>query len=280
MAIRINHYGDDIWKSSKLLTIDNDPKTSKSRKLGYITGIQYLAPYTLASQALNKPINLCAYASNGCASSCLNTSGRGGIGDLETNPIQIARINRTVLFMSNRSKYWTQLIKELKALEIKAYKEELLAVARLNGTSDIKWEATPVVIDGIKIANNIMELFPNIQFMDYTKYPYDKRPNESLPGNYDLTFSRSESNEIEVLNNLWNDRRVAVVFSSKQDDPIPESYTYMYNVASRQAASIYQLPVVNGDISDLRFLDPKGVIVHLYAKGKARKDTSGFVVQI
>ena len=156
----------------------------------------------------------------------------------------------------------------------------MLAVARLNGTSDIKWEATPVVIDGIKIANNIMELFPNIQFMDYTKYPYDKRPNESLHGNYDLTFSRSESNEIEVLNNLWNDRRVAVVFSSKKDDPIPETYTYMYNVASRQAASIYQLPVVNGDISDLRFLDPKGVIVHLYAKGKARKDTSGFVVQI
>ena len=29
--------------------------------------------------------------------------------------------------------------------------------------------------------------------------------------------------------------------------------------------------------SDLRFLDPKGHIVGLYAKGKAKKDTSGFV---
>jgi len=37
------------------------------------------------------------------------------------------------------------------------------------------------------------------------------------------------------------------------------------------------LPVFNGDESDLRFLDPQGVIVGLYAKGKAKKDTSGFV---
>ena len=254
---------------AKLLTIDNDPKTSKGRKLGYITGVQYLAPYTLASQALNKPINLCAYASNGCAEACLFTSGRGVFDN-----VRQARINRTVLFMSNRSKYWQQLIKELKSLAIKAYKEQLSAVARLNGTSDIRWEVTPVVIDGIKIANNIMELFPNIQFMDYTKYPYDKRPNESLPGNYDLTFSRSESNEIEALNNLWNDRRVAVVFSSNKDDLIPETYTIK---ADNQYVPF---PVVDGDISDLRFLDPKGIIVHLYAKGKARKDTSGFVVQI
>jgi len=36
-------------------------------------------------------------------------------------------------------------------------------------------------------------------------------------------------------------------------------------------------PVFNGDDSDLRFLDPKGVVVGLYAKGKAKKDTSGFV---
>jgi hypothetical protein len=36
--------------------------------------------------------------------------------------------------------------------------------------------------------------------------------------------------------------------------------------------------VINGDETDLRFLDPKGVIVGLKAKGKAKKDTTGFVV--
>ena len=35
--------------------------------------------------------------------------------------------------------------------------------------------------------------------------------------------------------------------------------------------------VLEFDESDLRFLDPKGVIVGLYAKGRAKKDESGFV---
>lgn len=252
----------------ELLTIDNDPKTSKGRKFGYLTGVQYLAPEKLASEQLGQLINLCPFASPGCASGCLNTAGRGVFND-----VQQARINRTILLMTDRSTYWKMYIKELIALERKARRENLIAVNRPNGTSDLKWESMPVVIDGVKLANNIMELFPNVQFMDYTKWPYHKRPTESLPSNYDLTFSRSESNEIEALENLWNDRRVAVVFSSKKDDPIPEIYTIK---ADNQFVPI---PVVNGDESDLRFLDPTGVIVHLYAKGKARKDTSGFVVQ-
>ena len=253
----------------ELLTIDNDPKTSKGRKFGYLTGVQYLAPEKLASEQLGQLINLCPFASLGCASGCLNTAGRGVFSD-----VQQARINRTILYFNDRDAYWKKLVKEIESLKRKAKRENLMPVVRLNGTSDIKWESMPVVIDGVKLANNIMELFPNVQFMDYTKWPYHKRPTESLPSNYDLTFSRSESNEIEALENLWNDRRVAVVFSSKKDDPIPETYTIK---ADNQFVPI---PVVNGDESDLRFLDPQGVIVHLYAKGKARKDTSGFVVQV
>ena len=37
-------------------------------------------------------------------------------------------------------------------------------------------------------------------------------------------------------------------------------------------------PVINGDSTDLRFLDPKGVVVGLYAKGRAKKSDSGFAV--
>ena len=257
-----------------LLTIENDPKTKKGSKKKYLTAIQYLAPATLASDALGRPINMCAYASNGCIESCLNKAGRGGIGDPETNTVQIARIKRTILFMDNRSEYWYKLIRELKALVRKAAKRKMKPACRPNGTSDVLWERTPVVIDGVKLANNIMELFPNIRWYDYTKYPYHKRPTESLPSNYDLTFSRSESNEMEVWINLAYGRRVAVVFSSKKDDPIPETHLVV------GGSHFVPIPVVNGDESDLRFLDPRGVIVHLYAKGKARKDTSGFVVQV
>ena len=249
----------------ELLTIDNDPKTSKGRKLGYITGVQYLAPEKLASKALGKPVNLCAYASNGCAEACLFTSGRGVFDD-----VRQARINRTILFMTDRSAYWEKLIRELQSLERKAKRENLKPVARPNGTSDVKWESTPVVINNVKIANNIMELFPHIQFMDYTKAPYHKRPTESLPSNYDLTFSRSEKNEHEVLENLRNGRRVAVVYSTKPHGTPPKRY---------HAVDGSRWKVINGDLSDIRFNDPNGVVVHLYAKGKARKDTSGFVVQ-
>ena len=40
------------------------------------------------------------------------------------------------------------------------------------------------------------------------------------------------------------------------------------------------MPVINGDKTDMRFKDPVGVIVGLKAKGKARKDTSGFVIDV
>ena len=35
--------------------------------------------------------------------------------------------------------------------------------------------------------------------------------------------------------------------------------------------------VVNGDETDLRFLDKKGVVVGLIEKGRAKKDETGFV---
>jgi hypothetical protein len=57
---------------------------------------------------------------------------------------------------------------------------------------------------------------------------------------------------------------MAVVFRSKHS--IPKTFR--------------GLRVVDGDKDDLRFLDPKGVVVALYAKGKATKDTSGFVIDV
>ncbi len=231
----------------KLLTLGNT-KTIKGQKMGYMTFILHLAPSDLSGY------NTCPMASEGCRSACLNTAGRGGMfkkGET-TNAIQKARIRKTKMFFENRNEFMIQLLDDIRAGIRKAEREGFIPVFRLNGTSDIRWEN--VEVNGFP---NIMSIFPNIQFYDYTKL--SNRRN--LPANYHLTFSRSESNEQDIPFLLPNHLlyNVAVVF-----DVLPETYK--------------GIPVVNGDDTDLRFLDPKGVIVGLKAKGKAKKDNSGFTV--
>ena len=243
-----------------LLTIGSDAKTVLGVEYGVQTGVQYLKPHTQCGFA-----NFCAYASRACAEACLDTAGR-----MPKIPATNARQNRSELFMRHREQYFVKLIAEIKRLRRSAERRGMIPAIRLNGTSDVLWEKTPVRINGVKVANNIMELFPLIRFYDYTKYPYAKRPKETLPANYDLTFSRSESNEHEVLENLRNGRRVAVVYSTKPHGTPPKRY---------HAVDGSRWKVIDGDLSDIRFNDPDGVVVHLYAKGKAQKDTSGFVIQ-
>ena len=244
---------------TELLTIGNDTKTVRGVEFGVLTGVQYMQPHTQSGIA-----NLCAFASAGCAAECLDTAGRMPM-PTATNARQV----RTELFMKQREKYFIKLIFEIARLRRTAKGRGLIAAVRLNGTTDVLWEKTPIRINGVKVANNIMELYPDVQFYDYTKYPYAKRPTSSLPANYDLTFSRSEDNESEVLENLRNGRRVAVVYDTKPHGTPPKRYT---------AQDGRSYPVIDGDLSDIRFNDAGGVVVHLYAKGKARTDTSGFVV--
>jgi hypothetical protein len=135
----------------------------------------------------------------------------------------------------------------------------LIPVFRLNGTSDLSWEKYSVTVDGVDYAN-IFAAFPDVQFYDYTKIL--GRKVKGIP-NYHLTFSAADGNDADVAKAIEQGYNVATVFGIKKTEPMPESYNGR--------------PVFNGDDSDLRFLDPKGVIVGLYAKGKAKKDTSGFV---
>ena len=240
--------------TGKLLSIGNDTKTIKGEKLNILTGVQYFAPHTQSGIA-----NVCAYASDGCAMACLYTAGLASV----YKTVKPARVARTIFFQGNRSEYWKKLIKEIQALIRKAQRENLTPAIRLNGTSDVVWERTPVAIDGVKIANNIMELFPTVQFYDYTKYPHAKRA--ILPKNYDLTFSRSESNHSDVIENLSNNRRVAVVFDTKKGQQLPATYL--------------DYPIIDGDLTDVRFYDDAPVIVGLRAKGDAKADSLGFVVK-
>lgn len=237
---------------TKLLTTGN-PKVAKGLSLGYLTNILHLAPFKLSGR------NVCPMATAGCAAACLNTAGRGGIikrGET-TNAIQIARIRKTDWFFNERAAFMHTLVREIRNAIKLAAKHGLTAVFRLNGTSDIRWEAVPVSVKGVTY-DNIMLAFPDVQFYDYTKIPNRR----DLPANYHLTFSLAESNEDNAKIALANGYNVAAVFRKN----LP--------------ATFLGKPVINGDETDLRFRDAKGVIVGLKAKGKGKKDTTGFVKDI
>lgn len=230
---------DDIEKvySRNVLGIQADAKTSKGTGKGYLTGIQYLAPAKLSG------INMCPKSSQGCRAACLFSAGRGRF-----YSITRARVIKTLAYHWDTPRYVETIKKSIKSLLVKAKNKGLIPVVRLNGTSDILWE----------LNTDIIQSFPLVQFYDYTKIA--KRFAFSMPKNYHLTFSLSESNDADAKTVLQRGHSVAAVF---RDANLP--------------ASLWGYTVTNGDETDLRFLDAKGIVIGLKAKGKAKKDQSGFV---
>ena len=234
----------------KLLSTGN-PKVLKGQAQGYNTYILHLAPANLSGY------ETCAKRTVGCTAACLNLAGRGGMfkkGE-STNVIQEARKRKTRLFFENRAEFMSLLLKDITLAIKQSKKLGLTPVFRLNGTSDLSWEKYEIV-EG----RNIFQMFPDVQFYDYTKILGRKI---KMIANYSLTFSAADGNDADVYAAIQQGYNIATVFGVKKTLPMPETYL--------------GLPVFNGDESDLRFLDPKGVVVGLYAKGKAKKDTTGFV---
>lgn len=147
-----------------------------------------------------------------------------------------------------------QLVSDVEGVVKKARRDNLIPAIRLNGTSDIRWE-TISCVRGATLYANIFEAFPTTQFYDYTKIPNRKNLRE----NYHLTFSLSETNEKDAYKQLTNGINVAVVLK-------------------KPVATFHGYPVLNGDEDDLRFLDPPNHVISLIPKGKAKKDTTGFVI--
>jgi len=231
-------------KKQKLLGIDTNYKTIKNKKVGVLTGILYMAPYKLSGK------NVCPAASKGCAAACLNTAGRGAM-----NVVQAARLKKTNRFWDDRDQFLMDLAEEIRALSNKAKAKGLKAAVRLNGTSDLPYERYKM--PGTN--KNIMEVFPNVQFYDYTKLE-NRFTGAQLPANYHLTFSRAEDND-HKLDEVLEHTSAAVVFAGE----LPETWK--------------GYPVIDGDEHDARFTDAgPGVIIGLIAKGKARHDDSGFVI--
>lgn len=247
---------------AKILTKGSgNVKTIKSEKGGkFKTMILHFAP------AKSSGFEVCSARSQGCTDGCLNFSGQGGMfyekQGFQSCRVHIARAGRTILFFRHKE-LWFKIVKqELTTFLAKCKREKVIPTCRLNGTSDLPWESIKDPITG----KTLLELFPKIQFYDYTKV--FSRLNKALPKNYFLTFSRSEINEDQAFEALHKGFNTAVVF----EKGLPETW--------------HGFPVINGDLTDLRFMDNKifkisgPVVVGLKAKGRfAKRDTSGFVIR-
>jgi len=238
--------------SKKPLLSTNNAKTIKGEKLGYITYILYMSPFT----ANSKGINVCSHASKGCADSCLVGSGNGGMFE----GVKQGRVNKTEYFLRDRVAFLHQIKDEI-AKAIKKNEGKAIVTIRLNGTSDLPYEKYKV-FEG----KNIFEVYPNVQFYDYTKNYL--RFDKELPKNYHLTFSRSETNHDKSMELLKRGFNVAMVF-----DKLPTEFE--------------GYKVINADEDDLRFLDDKNVVCGLKYKkmtGKGANNKaafeSGFAIKV
>lgn len=257
--------------SGTLIRSGNNAKTIKGDD-EYETAIMYLAPFKLAGA------NVCPMAEQaGCVAGCLNTAGRGRMSN-----VQKARIAKTKRYLADREAFMAELVKDLEKFVRYCERKGVKPAVRLNGTSDIQWEvahpayrvcphSTPVAGEPRVVGyKSVFHAFPEVQFYDYTKVY--KRVYRELPENYRLVLSYSEANAgyaaavekaaIDTGSNL------AVVYRTKE----------MRDKAMLSGVTHMERRVIDGDSDDLRFLDPKRVIVGLYAKGAAKQDTTGFVV--
>ena len=239
---------------TKLMFTNGNPKTDKNLKIESLKKY-WIKRLNLAPASISG-FNTCASASKGCREACLHEAGNPVFMPQKT----LGRVNRTQLYFKDRAKFLYMMTKEIRNHEINCKKHGLKPVIRLNTTSDIMWEN-----------HKIMELFPNVIFYDYSKHfkRMMKYLRGELPENYHLTFSLNEKNYNEGLEVLKCGGNVAMVFRNTP----PKTYKG-YNV-------------INGDLHDMRFTDPKNVIVGLKEKpflnpdtGKKERDQSGFVIDL
>lgn len=258
--------------NGRIFSLDS-AKAIKAQSFGYLNAIMYMAPASMGGVG-----NLCPHASPMCEAACLGwTSGQASMvkHDHDLNDVRRSRIAKATAFMRDRVRFMRRFVVAIAEAHTKARKLQLALCVRPNGSADIAFEGVAIDVDAQTSAllakhgfavpvgrvRNVFELFPSIQFVDYTKNPF--RMRRALPANYHLTFSRSEVNEAAAIDVLAQGGNVAVVFG----EGLPTTWN--------------GFAVIDGDEHDLRHIDPRGgFVVGLSPKGnKAKKDLSGFVVR-
>lgn len=214
------------YYKKKKLLSDGKTNTKMAKNALKTYGLS-LIPHSLNSSGEN----LCKFSTKECRNLCLNMSGRAGF-----NSVQQARLKKTDFFVQHRGEFIDKLYKELQDINKKGR-----SAVRLNVVSDVNWQE-----EFIKHSHSLSE-FRNITFYGYSKDPFQVE-NNSLD-NQHFTFSYSGGNWKWCEKFLKEKKaNVAVVFKNS----LPLQYQ--------------GFPVIDGDKSDERFLDEKGVIVGLKYK--------------
>lgn len=261
-AAALRYLREQGHKFSGLLAApDSNPKVAKNGKLGVMTAPLHLAPFDLSG------FQVCPQASAGCAAACLHTAG---------NPAYMAgkdksRKDKTQAYFKHRDAFMAVLAFEIAALSRRAKAAGMQHGIRLNATSDLPWEVRTINVDGVE--KRLMDFFPEVEFYDYTKVT--KRALAycagKMPGNYHITFSKTEDNDADVIKVMSAGGSVAMVYSA-------DAYKKVLAMGTFECQYGFPARAIDGDEHDFRPADPKGVIVALKAKGDARHDTSGFVL--
>ena len=203
-------------------------KAIKAQGYGYLNAIHYMAPADVAGVG-----NLCPKATDGCRAACLGWySGQAGMvsHDTDINSVRKSRMDKARRFMKDRAAYMADVVRAIEQAERKAARMGLTLCVRMNGSTDISWEGIACERNGVRF-RNLMEAFPHIQFVDYTKIA--SRMRRPLPANYHLTLSRNESNDAAVADIVGAGGNAAVVF-----DQVPATWR--------------GIRVIDGDAHDLR----------------------------
>lgn len=252
-----------------LLTVDN-PKIAKGQKAGVLTGVLHLLPageYAriagLLGDAVVSLTNACPWA-GGCKQTCLNTAGRGGLpmasyaGRAFANNVQHGRYKRTRMLDTDPAAFVATLIRDVRVLADYARANGYDVAIRLDGTSDLALDVRfPELAAAIADVGAIR--------YDYTKDPARARASAdgAIPVRYVYSLDRGAAREAIARDILTRGGNVAVVFRVKRGRPLPATWS--------------GFTVVDGDVTDLRYLDPRGTVVGLRAKGSAYYDATGFV---
>jgi len=230
---------------SYLGCVNSSAKMLKSKKVSkQYTYAIYLAP------ANTSGYNVCSHSTPECRMGCLATSGRQAIEIFSgIDKIKNSRIKKTKLFFEENDFFMAWLIAEIKAAQNKAKRDGYYFSVRLNATSDIDWEN--VRLNGL----NIFEIFPDVSFYDYTKN-VNKYINK--PENYHLTYSYTGRNWEQCKILLEQGFNIAMVFKTTNENELPTEYK--------------GFKVINGDLTDYRIADGKGIIIGLKWKRIANRE--------
>jgi hypothetical protein len=205
-----------------------------------------------------------------CEGLCLgDTSGQnqlyGGEDEFRQGP-RLSQYLKTEALMLNPKAFGIVLAHEIQSFANKAKQMDYQPAIRLNVTSDIP----------PKVYKEIIDLFPNVMFYDYTKL----YGNDSIAPNHHITYSSSGISQVvngELIVNkfstwdkdvkkLLSGKNVAMAFTSR--NAIPNF------VIDEKTGNKFE--VWNGDNYDARFLDPKrddgiGYIIGLTNKDRTTK---------